>query len=114
MNFGRKKAKMDAQSMISVSLSRRSSICSNTSALAFSPVPSPIPPSNRNSPHDSVSLCSPPDPRPSPNQLVLSGNSLYQEKHSSTGMEDSTSYSDAGDLGKKSGNTTSKFATKVL
>ncbi|KAI6179273.1 hypothetical protein M3Y98_00592600 [Aphelenchoides besseyi] len=69
MNFGKKKAKMDTQSMASVamSFSRRNSITSNSSALAFSPAASPMP-------FDSVSLCLPPDPHPvgggSPNHLL--------------------------------------------
>lgn len=109
INFGRKKAKMDAQSMISVSLSRRSSICSNSSALAFSPVPSPI--QNNQVQHDNVSIISSP-PDPSPNLLNLPSKIRYQEKRLSA-IEDNVSRCSNASFTQEKKKTPAKIVAKV-
>jgi len=89
MHFGRnKKAQMDNQSLASFAMSRRDSICSNTSALAFSPSHSPLPPQQQ----DTISLSLPPDPEP---QQRKTSNRLsipeYREERRLSGREDSVS-----------------------
>jgi hypothetical protein len=100
---------MDAQSMISVSLSRRSSICSNSSALAFSPVPSPIP--NSQVQQDNLSLISSP-PDPSPNLLSLRSSNRYREKRLSA-IEDTISRSSNISPTQEKMKTPKKLAAKV-
>lgn len=105
---------MDAQSMISVSLSRRSSICSNSSALAFTPAHSPIPNGRTSPPQDQISYQErtslPPDPAPQPDRNHLS-LPRYNEKRLSTTKEDSISmHSTASAVSNKKH---SKFGAKV-